>query len=490
MATKNWFSATQKTTVNDNDKILVYDGSDSRIIEVSLLKGATNLTENYVELKSVDGELYRVYIDAEGNAKAIKSEVFNGAKPSVEDNTNQKYEALIINQMWGGGDLLTGTAVSHSFIELYNLNKEELNLRGLYLWYKSGTSAWEKLELQGIIPPYSSFLIRGAEHNSIFKDDCRLKIKEYDQLFLDSNGILKKFSNKGMSVYISIGDETPETNPLRTITDNTGSKITTDAYIDLMGCGGADVSADTVTAYETNYMFGMSKNCACRRIDFYNGGKATDISGYSNGTGDNASDCEIIDYSTCEIEKYRPRTASEGAWDMFVSQDAINENAPNAFVLGYGVKDTTRTFTWQSKVMKQGYVKYRKKGDSSFKIVKAVTSVLQHPDCTVSKHSCIIDNLTYGNTYEYQVGAEGYWSDLAEFKVDDRRSSTTKVLWLSDEQSWTEGEMNVFRNVFDGIVNNWHSESQSSNIKMSEFDFILETGDISQNGRRRPELTK
>ena len=47
--------------------------------------------------------------------------------------------------------------------------------------------------------------------------------------------------------------------------------------------------------------------------------------------------------------------------------------------------------------------------------------------------------------------------------------------------------MNAFRNVFDGIVNNWHSESQSSDIKMSEFDFILETGDISQNGRRRPE---
>lgn len=50
--------------------------------------------------------------------------------------------------------------------------------------------------------------------------------------------------------------------------------------------------------------------------------------------------------------------------------------------------------------------------------------------------------------------------------------------------------MNAFRNVFDGIVNNWHSESQSNDIKMSEFDFILETGDISQNGRRRPELTK
>ena len=172
---------------------------------------------------------------------------------------------------------------------------------------------------------------------------------------------------------------------------------------------------------------------------------------------------------------------------MFVSQDPINENAPNAFVLGYGEADTTRTFTWQSKIMKQGYVKYREKGVGSFKIVKANTSVLQHPDCTVSKHSCIIQGLSYGKTYEYQVGAEGYWSDLAEFKVEDKRGATTKILWLSDEQSWTESEMNAFRNVFDGIVNNWHSESQSSDIKMSEFDFILETGDISQNGRRRPE---
>ena len=142
---------------------------------------------------------------------------------------------------------------------------------------------------------------------------------------------------------------------------------------------------------------------------------------------------------------------------------------------------------FRSKVMKQGYVRYREKGTTNFTTVKANTSILQHPDVTVSKHSAIIKGFQYGKTYEYQVGAEGYWSDLAEFNVIDRTSTNTKILWLSDEQSWTEGEMGAFRNVFDGIVNNWHSESQSNDIKMSEFDFILETGDISQNGRRRPE---
>ena len=483
--TKQWYSITQKNSVNPTDKILVFDGSVSRTIEVQLLQGSENVKEDYVELKGADGNLYRVYVDGLGNAKAIKSEAFTAVDPNVTDNEEPKYQSLIINQIWGGGENLVGTAVSHSFIELYNLNKDELNLKGLYLWYKSGTSAWESLELKGIIPPYSSFLIRGAEHNSIHKDDCRLKIEKYDQLFLDSNGNPKKFSDRGMSVYISIGNDTPATNPLRAIVDNTGTSQKQAAYIDLMACGGTDTSTHTVSAYEKNYRFGMSKNCACRRIDFYNGGTALDISGYSNGTGDNAVDCEIIDYSTCEVEKYRPRTSDEGHWDMFVSSKQYNWNSANAFVLGFGEKYNTRTFTWQSKIMPEGYVKYRKLDESNYKTVKATTSFLQHPDCSVSKHSCIIRDLQEG-VYEYQVGAEGYWSDVERFEVknyDTKNGDEINILWLSDEQSWTEGEMQTFKNVFDRIINEWEVNEDGT----YKFDFILETGDISQNGRRRPE---
>lgn len=477
----------QKASVNSTDKIMVIDGTEAKLVEVSLLKGADNLTGEYVELNGLDGNLYRVYVDSEGKAKAIKSEAFTANPPSVDNNLEGKYQALIINQMWGGGENLTGTAVSHSFIELYNLNKEELNLKGLYLWYKSGTSAWESLELQGIIPPYSSFLIRGAEHNSIYKDDCRLKIEDYDQLFLDTNGNPKKFSSNGMSVYISIGNETPAVNPLRAIVDNLGVSQKQPAYVDLMGCGGTDTSTHTVAAYETNYRFGMSKNCACRRIDFYNGGTALDISGYSNGTGDNASDCEIIDYSTCEVEKYRPRSSKEGHWDMFVSAEQYNWNTANAFVLGFGEEVNTRTFTWQSQIMKDGYVKYKKVGDVDFKTVKAETTFLQHPDCAVSKHSCIIKNLDDGE-YIYKVGNEGYWSEEEKFEVKTYNTANgdeINILWCSDEQSWIKEEMNAFANVFDRIINEWEIDESGK----PTFDWILETGDISQNGRRRPEYT-
>lgn len=276
---KQWYSITQKGSVNSTDKILVHDGTVSRTIQVGLLQGATNLTDEYVELEGKDGNLYRVYVDSEGNTKSIKAEAFTGNTPNETDNLESKYQALIINQMYGGGDYLSGTAVSHSFIELYNLSNAELNLKGLYLWYKSGTSAWESLELVGIIPPYSSFLVRGAEHNTKFKDTCRLKIEEYDQEFLDKNGIPKKFACNGMSAYITIGNKTPAINPPRSLTNAEGVTTMQPAYIDLLGCGGTDTATHTVTAYETNYMFGMNQNRACRRIDFYNGGTARDISG-------------------------------------------------------------------------------------------------------------------------------------------------------------------------------------------------------------------
>ena len=485
MAEKKWFEVTQKNSVNSTDKILVHDGSVSRTVEVGLLQGSTNITDKYVEVTGEDGKLYRVMVGSDGKAKAVKSEVFTATPPNENDNLEPKYQALIINQIYGGGDNLSGTAVSHSFIELYNLSNAELNLKGLYLWYKSGTSAWESLELVGIIPPYSSFLVRGAEHNTKFKDTCRLKIENYDQEFLDVNGNPKKFSDRGMSAYVTIGNKTPAINPPRKLTNLEGVTTMQPAYVDLLGCGGTDKATHTVTAYETNYRFGMDKDSACRRIDFYNGGTARDISGYSNGKGDNAIDTEIIDYSTCEVEKYRPRCIADGSWDMFVSADQYNWNSVNAFVLGYGEEYNTRTFTWQSKIMKDGYVKYRKLGEASYKTVKATTSFIQHPDCSVSKHSAIVRGLEVG-TYEYQVGAEGYWSDLETFKVvtyDLEAGDEINILWESDEQSWDMKEMQTFHNAFDKIINEWEVDENGN----PNFDYILETGDISQNGRRRNE---
>ena len=142
-STNNWYDAVQKLSVNDADLFPVYDGTDAYVVPISAIRGADNLTDNEVILVGEDGNDYRIKVDVLGKAKVIKDSAYTATLPNESDNTNKVYQALIINQMWGGGDLLTGTSCSHSFIELYNLSNAELNLRGLYIWYKSGTSAWE-----------------------------------------------------------------------------------------------------------------------------------------------------------------------------------------------------------------------------------------------------------------------------------------------------------------------------------------------------------
>ena len=143
---------------------------------------------------------------------------------------------------------------------------------------------------------------------------------------------------------------------------------------------------------------------------------------------------------------------------MFVSAEQYNWNTANAFVLGFGEEVNTRTFTWQSQIMKDGYVKYKKVGDVDFKTVKAETTFLQHPDCAVSKHSCIIKKLDDGE-YIYKVGNEGYWSEEEKFEVKTYNTANgdeINILWCSDEQSWIKEEMNAFANVFD----NSHIETE------------------------------
>ena len=108
--TNNWYDAIQKANANDTDLFPVYDGTDAYVVPISAIKGADNLTQNEVILVGEDGNDYRIKVDVLGKAKVIKDSAYTATLPNESDNTNNKYQALIINQMWGGGDLLTGTS--------------------------------------------------------------------------------------------------------------------------------------------------------------------------------------------------------------------------------------------------------------------------------------------------------------------------------------------------------------------------------------------
>ena len=478
--TKKLSALTEVITVNDNDYLLIVQNGDSKKVQAGKLKGAKNLSEKYVDLVSTDNtdKKFRMILRDDGEPIVYPIEVFTAEGWKQGDNLNVPFktaagsgmakvatadiETLFINQMYGGGTGTAGTvetSVSHSFVELYNNSEVDINLKGLYLNYKAKSGTWQSLPLRGIIPAHCSFLVRGGAHYNINSDLVRLKIKDYDQ----SWNI--QFSDEGFSMYLSIGECTEET-PIKFTRSSTDNKIISanQQWVDVIGAGGL-TSEQTVPLYDgAKFIMGMSRNTAVRRLTFFN--------------NDNSlADCEIIDYKTCNVDAYRPRCTKDGVWKENVTETQIKSDIPNIVNMSFGKDEFTRTFTWQSTDFDKGFLKYRKEGDKEWTKVETESDVISQYDKQVQVHHVIIRNLTPG-TYYYKVGTTGYYSDEEAFDVKDYSTNGFKFLWTTDQQGWNGFEYDMWDEAFKGIK---HYEYTNG---VPNFDFHMNTGDMSQNGNR------
>ena len=190
---------TQSAVVTGEELIpFVLDGQN-KVIKAKHLKGADNLGEDFVDLVGDDGKEYRVKI-VNGEAVAIRMDAFTAEDAQDTGLNPTLFTGLIINQMYGAGDALEGTPISHGFIELYNFTNKEMNLKGIYLWYRAKAGSWQSLPLQGILPARHSFLVRCAQHATPFSAGVRHTIEDYD-MHWDI-----KLRDKGFSCYLQIGN--------------------------------------------------------------------------------------------------------------------------------------------------------------------------------------------------------------------------------------------------------------------------------------------
>ena len=400
----------------------------STLTNVCILGGGNNMPDNpdepewdgYVELTSNANVKYRLLAGADGRLRLHEASYYEAEDPALSDATN--YQGLIINRVFGGGDLNADIApVSHGFIELYNNNSQglTLNLKGLSVHYKTKSdSVWQKLELEGYLPYQHSFLIRCARHTSDYSANCRLKIKEYD---MDWSTVA--IAAGGFSVYLGVGrDLILVENPYNY--NDTGLKI--EGYIDMIALG-KEGEADSISAYEGSdgyYPNFGNFHTGVQRIDF------TD-------TDKSYADLEAVDYQKCDIEIYRPHCSTDGAWDLYYNKIKLNPRIPNMINMCYGKEVTTRTFTWQSVVTETGYLRYRSLNSVDWIYVESDKTMISHHDSDATVHRVIIRNLDYG-IYEYQAGEEGAWSDLSTFEIIEHNVLDTddhiKFLQVSDQQ--------------------------------------------------------
>ena len=515
MAGKKISDLTEVLTVDvENDYVVIARSGDNKKLKVANMMGSTNVGENFVDLKAYDeDEEYRLIINNDGKVQifpkgSVEGHVYEpGANLQVPlksdkvvvgamggtDGTGDAGASLVdshgivINQAYGGGETnptttSQGCAVSHSFVELYNCsNVNSVPLCGLYLHYKgSADTAWKTLALRGEIPPRHSFLIRGKQHGNLFGDMVICKVHDYDQEWIDEQtGKPIAFSDKGMSLYLSTKAEAPagSENPaaVTILKDGAGTVIETridQHYVDMLAAGSAD-GKNNPGAYVLFYHNCMDKDTAIRRINFRN-------------NKNNKYDAEPLNYRTHKnIEAVKPRCLRDGIWEQPVDKIQPKEFVPNLINITFGKKDTTRFFTWQSSVTNKGAVKLRRvKNESGATVVdtwieiESEKELVNNHGLFMTIHRAKVENLQPG-LYEYKVGEPGYWSDeeLLEVRSYDD-DSIIKMLWTTDQQGYTELEYKAWDTCVKAMKD---QDSFYNENGIPDFDFHLNTGDISQN---------
>lgn len=144
----------------ENDYIIVQRGTDNKKLKLANVMTTDNMGDNYVDLKSYeDKSEFRLIINDDGKVQVFPKECVEGHVYAENDNLQMPLKlasyignsqtalstanngGIVINQIYGGGDLIPSStlqapSVSHSFVELYNCNVVDINLKGLYLHYK------------------------------------------------------------------------------------------------------------------------------------------------------------------------------------------------------------------------------------------------------------------------------------------------------------------------------------------------------------------
>lgn len=441
--------------LNDNDYFdIVTNTNVNRRIKFSAMKEAINNSVNsYVDVKAKNGKIFRLTVNNEGEIICQNAEAYTSAAP--EKTESGRFAGLMINMIYGGGNNKNNTACSHHFIELYNQSTSsmDLNLKGLYLSVKSNTGDWQSLALEGIIPYQHSFLVRCNQVSNPVLLGTRCKIDTYDQEWnIDLTDV-------GFSAYLSIG--TPTTVNPANADGNMNKEV---GYIDLMGAGGTQ-ETQGVKAFETAYPMLMTKDIGCRRLDFAD-------------TDNNQKNCRAINWKTCDVSVYKPRSVSDGKWDLYFNKAKLKSTMPNLINMCYGQDGSkTRTFTFQTVLTDEGYIKWRKYGELKWNKKPTTKEIITHYDCDATLHRVFITDLQPG-IYEYQCGSEGAWSDISTFEVRNYAQTADKsnfvhndikMLWTTDQQAWTVEESQATNVCFQNI-SEWE--------KNTDFDFHLNTGVI------------
>lgn len=458
-----------------------------------------------IGLVAPSGQIYRIKVNDNGTLVVYKKQLDTPQpEPSgvnVENDweyvTNLYIEKFYINSVYCGGiiaDEHSYNYCSHNFVELSNLTDSDINLKGLSIQYTSSGKNWEVLPLEGEIKKGSTFLIRGAQCSVMDANTTRIKVDKYDMEWYAKDGNLIKFDNTKAKFYLTWGTESSSVaNNYATMTSSDGSGTVvrlSKGYIDFVGLNVENAAATNKVdgSEQSPYTYLSSDRLFTKYYSMDPVKQATKALSARN----NANDWYFVDLTKDVIpmvEEYTPKASFEHK-DIFYNKTTLDQTKPNYITCTFGIQATapnaTRCFNWISQEYHDEYIWYRKQGDSEWTKVESFKNETgyrsyynrirsEFTDGTpFVTHKVIIKNLSAG-TYEYKVGrGDNYMSDVKTFRVVENPTKFTFVQ-TSDQQGFRWDEYQIWKDAAKYIKNN------------VGFNFVINTGDLTQNGNRLNE---
>ena len=439
---------------------------------------------------------------------------------------------IYINMVYTGGDNneFSYGGASHNFVELCNLGNTDLNLKGMYLHYtEKATGRWVSLPLKGVLKSQGTFLIRGARSAVPNINTTILKVNTFDMEWTkdasynsgeleitedigagvsastiwDQNNLIK--FNTNCALYLSGADSADyyKTNVLNTNAPyNNTEKSCLKWYVDLVGIG-VEIPAEGSPVPNSGQQY--------LHLRYYHMDPVSQATKAFN-VRNNSKDWFSLDLSNIPPEyngeDFTPKASFETK-TIFFNKDLLQKGAPQIITCTFGYNaHTTRCFNWISVDYYNEFIQIipengtytetlgvdmfesfkagdgrdtiNNRGNAIYNRIREVST--DGTPFTVHKFIKDFPEPEIGTTkvYKYKVGRPGAWSEEYEFTMrnrDDVRALGFNFLQVSDEQGFTEEEYEVVK-----LTTEFIEQDQVTNNYT--YDFICQTGDITQNGNR------
>jgi len=508
---------------------IVFSNNDDTVLELSIDHNRN------IQINEVDKEFpYSPYGDYENKENGDKGTV-NAKFPPRSNGATEAGKSYIsnllrINECYFGGNvrLNNKAAATHNFVELANATDYNLSLNGLHLLYipqDPTDNTWRHIALKGYIPAHGTYLIKGAKCGT--PSNRTLNIGKADIEWYE-DGELIKFHENGGAFYLALGDSDGkiyDAGPSTWVTPTLLSATTPyqatviPGYIDLCGIYASGVTAKFAEGGKALSIPSLQE-CIPFRTYGLDPGSASVLKVYSKRATStfwtycnmNKVGTDAFPYFSEEMKSKLLPKASFESRDYASMRTTFSTNKPNCPNITFGIQATdggstkraTRCFNWVSVGYEDEFVEYRQVGSNTWTRKYSIATDGGHiysseyaGDATISTfiavydrqrwttiggvqvttHKAIVRGLTAG-TYEYRIGRnESFITEPITFKVlADSDISTFSFVHTSDQQGFSYNEYQA-----------WAKSVYAITQAHNNFDFTINTGDISQSGNREFE---